>query len=72
MKELQDGESAGTWLMCADLNHHQSHACMDAVRRHLGKKFDLYCEGYKFLWIDQFPIFDFQFTIFNFQSSINN
>ena len=32
---------------------------MDAVRRHLGGKFELAADRYDFLWIDEFPLFDF-------------
>ena len=54
---LQDGD-AGLWLFCADKDISKAHACMDAVRRYLGNHFKLHEEVYKFLWVDKFPLFD--------------
>ena len=49
----------GTWLFSADLSSSKTHACLDAVRRHLGKKFELAGDDYKFIWIDEFPLFEY-------------
>ena len=49
----------GIWLFSADGDKNKAHACMDAVRRHLGQKFSMHEDSYKFLWVDNFPLFDF-------------
>ena len=54
----QEAES-GIWLFSADGEKNKAHACMDAVRRHLGQKFSMHEDSYKFLWVDNFPLFDF-------------
>jgi aspartyl-tRNA synthetase len=48
----------GIWLFSADKESSRAHACMDAVRKFLGQKFDMYEDVYKFLWVDNFPLFD--------------
>ncbi len=56
--KLQE-ESKGIWMFSADSSHSVAHACLDAVRRHLRDKFSLAADRYDFLWIDEFPLFDF-------------
>lgn len=46
----------GTWLFMAGRDT-RVHASGDALRRYLGKRFDLYREGFSFLWIYDFPLF---------------
>ncbi|ATH08762.1 aspartate--tRNA ligase [Halobacteriovorax marinus] len=48
----------GTWLFCADADHDTTHGCADALRRHLGKKLDIIEDGYKFLWVYDFPLLE--------------
>ena len=55
--ELQES-SNGIWLFSADQDSSRAHACMDAVRRHLGVKYEMHEDAYKFLWVDNFPLFD--------------
>ena len=60
LASLQEyNEENGTWLFSADLSSSKTHACLDAVRRHLGKKFELAGDDYKFIWIDEFPLFEY-------------
>jgi aspartyl-tRNA synthetase len=49
----------GTWLFFADLNAGVVHSCADALRRHLGKKLELAGKGYAFVWINDFPLLDY-------------
>ncbi len=49
----------GTWLFFADLKESVVHSCADALRRHLGKKLELAGEGYAFVWINDFPLLDY-------------
>lgn len=55
--ESEKSES-GTWLFCADPNFEVTHACADALRRHLGKSLNLRKDGYHFLWVYDFPLFE--------------
>lgn len=49
----------GLWLFFADKNEQVAHDCADAVRRHLGKKLELYsADDYAFLWVYDFPLFE--------------
>ena len=50
--------SNGMWLFSADTEKSRAHACMDAVRKFLGNKFKLHADGYNFLWVDNFPLFE--------------
>ncbi len=61
LKKIQDraGETGfGTWFFIADQNHEVAHASADAVRRHLGQSLNLKEEGYKFLWVYDFPLLE--------------
>jgi aspartyl-tRNA synthetase len=50
----------GLWFFCADKNETVAHDCADAVRRHLGKTFNLIDgQQYAFLWVYDFPLFDY-------------
>lgn len=58
LSELNQGD--GLWLFCASDDHDVSHACADAVRRHLAKELNLIDpDALSFLWIDQFPLLEY-------------
>ncbi len=62
MKRLEEStgfSGDGTWLFFADLKPSVVHSCADALRRHLGKKLELIGEGYAFLWVNDFPLLDY-------------
>lgn len=57
-KSAEKGD--GLWLFCADKNFNLTHDCADAVRRYLGKHFNLIDHNrYAFLWVYDFPLFDY-------------
>ncbi len=58
LDELSEENGDGTWLFFADANHNVSHASADVLRRHLGKELNLVEEGYKFLWVHDFPLLE--------------
>ncbi len=47
----------GTWFFVADAEH-VTHASADALRRFLGHKFSLHTPGFQFLWVYDFPLFE--------------
>ncbi len=49
----------GLWLFQASQSSAQCHASTDALRRHLGDKFQLYQKDFAFLWVNQFPLFEY-------------
>ena len=49
----------GTWLFFADLDPDVAHSCADALRRYLGKELDLLGTENKFLWVYDFPLFEY-------------
>ena len=49
----------GTWLFFADVKESVVHGCADALRRFLGKSLGLIQEGYKFLWVNDFPLLEY-------------
>jgi aspartyl-tRNA synthetase len=50
----------GIFLFCASPKESITHACADAVRKHLGQKLNLVDPNvYKFLWVNDFPLFDY-------------
>lgn len=55
---LGESKGDGMWFLVADVNHDVTHACADAVRRHLGQKFNMMAEGYHFLWVYDFPLLE--------------
>lgn len=57
-KDNGDGHGNGLWLFCSDLKHDVAHACADAVRKSLGAKFDLLGDKNVFLWVNDFPLFE--------------
>lgn len=60
LKRVGKIEEDGTFFFCADLKASVAHACADALRRHFGKELGLIGSGdYKFLWINDFPLFEY-------------
>lgn len=58
--EKRQGETEGVWLFAADGSKKVVHDCADALRRHLGRIKNLIKEGeYQFVWVNNFPLFDF-------------
>lgn len=50
----------GLWLFSADKNFNIAHDCADALRRFLGKHFNLVNhDQFAFLWVYDFPLFDY-------------
>ncbi len=49
----------GTWLFFADTDEDTVHSCADALRRHLGHSLDLLGDENKFLWVYDFPLFEY-------------
>ncbi|HAZ12812.1 MAG: aspartate--tRNA ligase [Bdellovibrionales bacterium GWA2_49_15] len=58
LEQLSSEKGNGVWLFCADANPDKAHACMDAVRRHLGTKFKMHRPGFAFLWVYDFPLLE--------------
>jgi aspartyl-tRNA synthetase len=48
----------GIWLFCADSDHDVAHNSADAVRRHLADVLKLKKDEYKFLWVNGFPLYE--------------
>lgn len=48
----------GLWLFFADEDSGVVHACADAVRRHLAHHLNLIEEGYRFVWVYDFPLLE--------------
>jgi len=60
LKENEGLEGAGTWLFFGDLKADLAHQGADHVRRYLGEKCELYNESdMAFIWIDEFPLFEY-------------
>jgi aspartyl-tRNA synthetase len=62
MKKLETAtgfSGDGTWLFFADADAGVVHSCADALRRHLGEKLNLIGNGYSFLWVNDFPLFEY-------------
>lgn len=57
LKEFPENGN-GTWFFAADADHGISHACGDALRRHFADKFKLHSDGYSFVWINDFPLLE--------------
>ncbi len=56
--EVAQHSGDGLWLFIADSSVDTCHACADALRRHLGRKLELIQEGYRFVWIYDFPLLE--------------
>ena len=48
----------GTWLFVADRDASVVHASAHALRTHLGDKFELAGDEYRFVWVYDFPLFE--------------
>jgi aspartyl-tRNA synthetase len=48
----------GIWMVVADAHPKYVHASADIVRRHLGAKFNLLGDQYKFVWVHDFPLLE--------------
>ncbi len=58
-RKLEEAVGDGTWFFFADNDHNVAHSCADAIRRHFGKEFDLLGDGYAFLWVNDFPLLEY-------------
>ncbi len=58
LDELSVEKGNGLWMFFADMDHEVAHASADAVRRFLGNKFELHSKENVFLWINDFPLFE--------------
>lgn len=59
LEKVGEAATDGTWLFFADTNPDITHACADAVRRHLGRELDLMEPGHHFLWVTDFPLLEY-------------
>ena len=48
----------GTWFFCADEKHDRAHLYADILRRTLGEKLGIIRDEYSFVWIDGFPLLE--------------
>ncbi len=53
----ESSSNDGTWLFVAG-KESIVHASADALRRHIGKSFKLSKSGYHFLWVNDFPLYE--------------
>ena len=58
LKSLGEDNGDGIWLFVANKSHNIAHACADVLRRHLGDIFNLKNDEYRFVWIDDFPLLE--------------
>ncbi len=58
LESLKKDHGDGTWLFIANKSHNVAHACADVLRRHLGEVFNLKGSKYCFVWIDDFPLLE--------------
>ncbi len=49
----------GLWLFIADSSQNTVHSSADALRRHIAAELNLIGDDYKFLWINDFPLFEY-------------
>ncbi|OFZ75051.1 MAG: aspartate--tRNA ligase, partial [Bdellovibrionales bacterium RIFOXYC2_FULL_39_8] len=54
----ENNKSDGVWLFIADNNHDIAHNSSDALRRFLGENLKLIGSEDKFLWVEKFPLFE--------------
>lgn len=59
LEERAEEVAEGTWFFFADDKHSVVHNCADAIRRHLGKEFDLLGDKDSFLWVNDFPLLEY-------------
>lgn len=58
LASLEGGVKNGTWLFFADESS-VAHASADAVRRYLGRELNLLGDKKAFLWVNNFPLFEY-------------
>lgn len=56
---FEGGVQNGTWLFFAD-EAEVAHASADAVRRYLGRELNLLGDKKAFLWVNNFPLFEYK------------
>ncbi len=59
LKETFGANEDGLFLFFGSDNHGIVHNCADATRRHLGKHCNLIKDGYAFLWVNDFPLLEY-------------
>ena len=59
IREVSGETGDGTFLFCADTKASVAHASADALRRHLGHSLNLIGDDYKFLWVNDFPLLEY-------------
>ncbi len=58
LTETAQRSGDGIWLFVADGSEDRVHACASALRLHLGSHLKLVQDGYRFVWIYDFPLFE--------------
>ena len=58
LEALRGTREDGIWIFIGDHIHNITHSCSDVLRRHLGEILHLKGDGYHFVWIDGFPLFE--------------
>ncbi len=56
---LTQAKTGDVVLIVADTNNNKALSCCGSLRNHLAKKLNLKLEGYQFLWIVEFPFFEY-------------
>jgi len=59
LDSMSEEKGDGIWLFFADKKEEVAHASADALRRYLGKELKLHRKGYAFLWVYDFPLFEY-------------
>ena len=59
LQQLSQSKENGLYLFFAHKDPSATHACADATRRYLGQKLGLIQKGHHFLWINDFPLFEY-------------
>ncbi|MBF0361685.1 MAG: aspartate--tRNA ligase [Oligoflexia bacterium] len=52
-------ESEGQWFLVADKNADATHSAADVLRKFLAQKFSMIKDFYAFLWVNNFPLFEY-------------
>ncbi|MBL6988713.1 MAG: aspartate--tRNA ligase [Bacteriovoracaceae bacterium] len=58
LEQIGESSGDGLWTFFADTNPEVAHASADGLRRHIGSELKLHKEGYHFLWVYDFPLFE--------------
>lgn len=59
LKESCGATEDGIYLFFGSDNHKMAHDCADATRRHLARHCGLIKDEYKFLWVNDFPLLEY-------------